>query len=1032
MNYSTIKSFAFRAKALLSLVVILLMAGMPISLFADTVYQAMLRGRHEVLPVTTPAFGAITATLEENVLTVEGSFSGLMGDFAADIAGGSHIHIAYAGQNGGIALSLTPQLDEDQRGGTFLAEENTFSLTDEQMAALAARRMYVNIHSRASTSGELRGQLLPDAEEYYYTNLLGSNAVSGVLSGGSGALTLELNDRSLTVSGAFQNMEGTLFTQAGGGAHLHFGYAGQTGSIEVSLTASQGEDGTSAIFSAADNTFELSQSQLRYLRGRQLYANIHSTVVPGGELRGQVLGMARTVFRAHLTGSNEVPAVTSLGTGVILAELMADNRLILSGNYSNLESQSIPNLQNGGAQVLNALAGSNGPALFRIFTRPNGGLLEGVIEADRNVNELSADQVEALYERALYANIYTIRQSKGEIRGQFLPESQMYFNGFLSSIFQTNGAISLGYGGVKAELTGNKLTLSGSFSGLGSPVATEIAGGAHIHRGMAGSNGPVTQPLALTLEEGGLSGSFAAAGNRFELEEAEIADLQARGKYVNIHSAVNRSGEIRTQLLAEATTYFVAPLSGVSETVPVNTAAVGMTIMEVTGNVGISTGSFNNLSAPLATAISGGAHVHGALAGANASVIFPLNSTTTEDLLSGTFAAEDNAMGINSSFIQRLRSRATYVNIHSTNYLPGEIRGQLLPLSTAYFTANLAGSNSVPPNGSTGRGQVKIELNGDELVMTGAFSGLSEDFASEIAGGSHLHASIAGKNGAVQIFTNAELDDDLRGGRFLAADNTFETTIRNIYDLSFGNLYLNIHTGQYPAGEIRGQVLQEINLFPAADAAIESPATGSTVSIDGDPATPFTVSWSPATDRDRVVYRWQVASGVAFENILVNENALWHTTFSTTHKKIDDLLAAAGVTVGESITLFHRVVASDGSVATAGPTASITFMRGAPDVDNGRFALVGQTIQAAEKFRVYPNVLRSQQAFNVQIQAGVDQQAQLILVNQLGQALQTMPVDLFAGDNRLEWSLPDLAAGSYFVQLQMANQLLPLQRIVVN
>lgn len=1011
---------------------ILCLAVLPLTLSANHVYQALLRGRHEVLPVTTSAFGMITATLDENVLTVEGSFSGLTGDFAANVAGGSHIHIAYAGQNGSIAISLTPSLNEDLRGGTFLPEDNTFSLTEAQMQALSERRMYINIHSAASTSGELRGQLLPQADAYFYSNLLGSNAVPAVMSGGSGALALELNDRTLTVSGSFNGMEGELFTNAAGGVHLHFGYAGQTGSIEVILNAAQGEDLTSGVFNAEDNTFELTAQQVRYLNGRQLYANIHSTRAPGGELRGQILGMARTVFRAHLSGSNQVPAVTSMGTGVVLAELMADDRLILSGNYGQLESQMIPNLNNGGAQVHHGLSGTNGPSMFRIFVKPTGGLLEGVIEADRNINELSADQVDALYQRALYANFNTILENDGEIRGQFLAESQMYFNGFLSSIFQTSGALSLGYGGVKAELTGNKLTLSGSFAGLGSPVATDIAGGAHIHRGMAGTNGPVTQPLGLTLEEGGLSGIFAATDNRYELSEEDVDDLKARRKYVNIHSAENRSGELRTQLLPEATTYFVAPLSGVSETVPVNTEAVGMAVMEVTGNVGITSGSFNNLSAPLATAISGGAHVHGALAGANSSVIFPLVSTTAEDLLSGTFAAADNVQGINGDFLRRLRNRATYVNVHSENYLPGEIRGQFLPLSTAYFTANLSGANEVPPNASMGRGQIKVELNGDLITLSGAFSGLGQDFAEEIAGGSHLHASIAGKNGAVQLFTNAVLNEDMKSGRFLAEDNTFEATVRNIYDLSFGNLYLNIHTDQYPAGEIRGQVLGEINFYPSADAAITAPANGSALTLEGEPGTPFRVEWTPAEDRDRVVYRWQVATGVAFQNLLLNENALWNNFFELNYSKLNLILAQAGVEIGESITLFHRIVASDGSVATTGPTAQITITRGIFNAGDGLEVLPAFAETPVEMFRVFPNVLHSHQDFRVQIRSGNDERAQLVLVNQLGQPLQRRTIELFAGDNLLEWSLPDLAAGYYFLQLEGSEQVLPLQRIVVN
>lgn len=997
---------------------------------AQEVYQALLRGRHEVLPVTSAASGSITATLEENVLIVEGSFSGLTGDFAVNVAGGSHIHLAYAGQNGGIQLNLTPVLDENQRGGTYLAEDNTFTLNEEQMQALAERRMYVNIHSTASTSGELRGQLLPEAEEYYYANLFGSNEVPAVMSRGSGALALELNGSTLTVSGSFKDLEGTFFTQAAGGAHLHLGFAGETGAIQVPLNATQSEDGKSGVFIAEDNTVELDEAQLRSLRFRLLYANIHSSRNPGGELRGQVVGMARTVFRAHLSGSNENPAVTTMAGGVVLGELMADGRLILSGNFRGLESKLAINIA-GGAHVHQALAGANGPIVFRIFAAPRGDLRSGVLWPYRNVTTLSEAEITALYQREFYVNIHTIRNSSGELRGQLLPESQMYFSGFLSSIFQIGGQVSTGGGGVKAELSGNKLTLSGAFSGLTTAVATQIAGGAHIHRGMAGSNGPVTQPLNLTLGEDGTSGAFEASNNVFALEEADLEDLLARRKYVNVHTQKYNPGEIRSQLLPEAAAYFVAPLSGASESVPVNTAAGGMTILEVTGNIGITSGSFNNLSAPLATQIAGGAHVHGALAGTNAGVIFRLNSVTSEDARSGTFPAAENVQPINRALLQRLRDRAAYVNVHSTNFFPGEIRGQLLPLATAYFTANLSGFNAVQPKPTEGRGLVKLELHGNELVMSGSFAGLTGDFASDVAGGSHLHAALAGNNGPIQIFTNATLDANLKGGRFLPGENTFELTDTNLEDLLAANLYLNLHSSVFRPGEIRGQVLGETNAFPSNEAAIQSPESGTALVIEGDAATPFTASWSAASDRDPLAYIWQLSTGLAFANLLVNQNVGTELSFTTDYGTIDALLAGAGLEVGQSITLFHRAVASDGSVATGGLPAFITLTRGVVESESNLQGKWSNQIKAVSEFKVYPTLVRSSQSINVRIQAGADQPGTLVLVNQLGQPLQSRTVDLFAGDNRLEWALPELAAGFYFVQLQTEGKLLPLQRIVV-
>jgi hypothetical protein len=96
-------------------------------------------------------------------------------------------------------------------------------------------------------------------------------------------------------------------------------------------------------------------------------------------------------------------------------------------------------------------------------------------------------------------------------------------------------------GTATAVLTGNTLSLSGSFSGLlGNFTAS------HIHNAPAGTNGGVVFPL--TVVSGGTSGTFAAT-NVFVLTAAQLAALQAGNYYVNVHSQLWPGGEIRGQLL---------------------------------------------------------------------------------------------------------------------------------------------------------------------------------------------------------------------------------------------------------------------------------------------------------------------------------------------------------------------------------------------------------------------------------------------------------------------------------------------------
>jgi hypothetical protein len=73
---------------------------------AQMTFEATLSGQQEVPAIATPASGSVTATLMGNTLTVEGIFSGLTGLFDPTIAGGAHIHMGYAGENGDVAVLL--------------------------------------------------------------------------------------------------------------------------------------------------------------------------------------------------------------------------------------------------------------------------------------------------------------------------------------------------------------------------------------------------------------------------------------------------------------------------------------------------------------------------------------------------------------------------------------------------------------------------------------------------------------------------------------------------------------------------------------------------------------------------------------------------------------------------------------------------------------------------------------------------------------------------------------------------------------
>jgi hypothetical protein len=115
------------------------------------IFKATLSGASEVPPTTSGGAGAATATLDTSTgkLVWDVSYSGLTGPAKA-----AHIHgPAGPGQNAGVAVPLKGNLASPIKGSA--------TLTAAQMADLEAGKYYVNIHTAANKSGEIRGQLQP-------------------------------------------------------------------------------------------------------------------------------------------------------------------------------------------------------------------------------------------------------------------------------------------------------------------------------------------------------------------------------------------------------------------------------------------------------------------------------------------------------------------------------------------------------------------------------------------------------------------------------------------------------------------------------------------------------------------------------------------------------------------------------------------------------------------------------------------------------------------------------------------------------
>lgn len=165
-------------------------------------------------------------------------------------------------------------------------------------------------------------------------------------------------------------------------------------------------------------------------------------------------------------------------------------------------------------------------------------------------------------------------------------------------------------------------------------------------------------------------------------------------------------------------------------------------------------------------------------------------------------------------------------------------------LAASCVTASqLTGAQEVPPNGSTGTGVGTTSLSDDETMLTVdlSFTGLGSN-----AMAAHLHAPApAGVNSGV-VFGLSGVPAATSGS---IPTQTFAITPTQLDQFKQGLFYFNIHTVNFPNGEIRGQIFPTcgptaVQFGSATFAGSESNSGVVTVTRTGDASGTTTVTFS--------------------------------------------------------------------------------------------------------------------------------------------------------------------------------------------
>jgi hypothetical protein len=129
----------------------------------------------------------------------------------------------------------------------------------------------------------------------------------------------------------------------------------------------------------------------------------------------------------------------------------------------------------------------------------------------------------------------------------------------------------------------------------------------------------------------------------------------------------------------------------------------------------------------------------------------------------------------------------------------------------ATFAAQLSGDEEVPPRDTNARGAAIFMLSedGTALQYTLIVANIDNVMAS------HIHIAPAGVNGPIVAFLFSggptdRVDGVLAQGTITSDDLIGQLAGMTIDDLvaaiNSGNAYVNVHTTEFPGGEIRGQI----------------------------------------------------------------------------------------------------------------------------------------------------------------------------------------------------------------------------------
>ncbi len=255
--------------------------------------------------------------------------------------------------------------------------------------------------------------------------------------------------------------------------------------------------------------------------------------------------------------------------------------------------------------------------------------------------------------------------------------------------------------------------------------------------------------------------------------------------------------------------YFSSTLSGGNEVAaPGDPDGSAKSLVEIEGNRVTFAFTWKRMAAPTM------GHIHVGAAGVNGGVKVNLFGSALPQTATGTAGV----VAVNDAALVaaiKAHPRDFYLNLHTAEFPAGAVRGQLNParrhrpalslLPRLPLQTLMDGDQEVPVAGGPavddpdGHGIGMVRATGHRIKYTLAWAGVDRPIDG------HIHRGAAGTSGplAVPLFSGVVPEHIYAiTGLVRGLDKSVVTKIRHTPT----DYYLNLHTGEFPGGAIRGQL----------------------------------------------------------------------------------------------------------------------------------------------------------------------------------------------------------------------------------